>query len=37
LNLPAEAASADLDPARSEPPAGDGDEAARTGTYHSHA
>jgi GTP-binding protein HflX len=37
LNPPAEAASGRLDPARSESPAGDGDEAARTGTYHSHA
>jgi GTP-binding protein HflX len=37
LNPPAEPASADLDPARGESPAGDGDEAARTGTYHSHA
>jgi GTP-binding protein HflX len=37
LNPSAEAASEDPDPTRSESPAGDGDEAARTGTYHSHA
>jgi len=37
LNPPAEAASERADPARIESPAGDGDEAARTGTYHSHA
>jgi len=37
LNPPDEAASWTLDPAHSESPAGDGDEAARTGTYHSHA
>jgi len=37
LNPPAEAASERGDPARIESPAGDGDEAARTGTYHSHA
>jgi len=37
LNPPAEAAPEEFDPARSEFPAGDADEAARTGTYHSHA
>ena len=37
LNPPAEAASERADPARIESPAGEGDEAARTGTYHSHA
>ena len=37
LNPSVEAASEDPDPARSESPVGDGDEAARTGTYHSHA
>jgi len=37
LITPAEPASKDLDQARSESPADDDDEAARTGTYHSHA
>ena len=37
LNPPGEAASWTLDPAHGETQAGDGDEAARTGTYHSHA
>ena len=37
LNPSVEAASEDPDPGRSESPVGDGDEAARTGTYHSHA
>jgi len=32
-----EPASADLEPAAGESSASDGDEAARTGTYHSHA
>jgi GTP-binding protein HflX len=37
LNPAGEAASWTLDPAHGETQAGDGDEAARTGTYHSHA
>ena len=37
LNPLGEAASWTLDPTHSESQAGDGDEAARTGTYHSHA
>ncbi len=37
LNPAATAASADVDAAAMEAEAGDGDEAARTGTYHSHA
>jgi GTPase len=37
LNPPAEPAPEVLDPGHGESLAGDGDEAARTGTYHSHA
>jgi len=37
LNAAGEASSGDVDPVASESPAGDGDEPARTGTYHSHA
>ena len=37
LNAAAEPASADVESAPSESSAGDGDEPARTGTYHSHA